>query len=94
MPVVELSGLTKSFRTRKGIVRAVHAVDLSIRAGEIVALLGPNGAGKSTTIDILLGLTEPDAGTVRVLDTEVRTFEVAGIFWSSPRDSRPHLMCG
>jgi ABC-2 type transport system ATP-binding protein len=65
--VVELGGLVKSFRTPKGAVRAVRGVDVSIRAGEVVALLGPNGAGKSTTIDILLGLTEPDAGTVCVL---------------------------
>jgi ABC-2 type transport system ATP-binding protein len=48
-------------------VRAVDGLDLTIAGGEIVALLGPNGAGKSTTIDTLLGLTEPDAGTVSVL---------------------------
>ncbi len=66
--VIELSGVEKSFRTAKGgVVPAVRGVDLSVRAGEIVALLGPNGAGKSTTIDILLGLAAPDAGTVRVL---------------------------
>jgi ABC-2 type transport system ATP-binding protein len=65
--VVELAGLVKSFRTPKGVVRAVRGVDISMRAGEIVALLGPNGAGKSTTIDLLLGLAEPDAGSVRVL---------------------------
>jgi ABC-2 type transport system ATP-binding protein len=39
-------------------------VDISIARGETVALLGPNGAGKSTTIDMLLGLLEPDDGTV------------------------------
>src|SRR5262245_47337414 len=65
--VVELDGLEKSFRTRKGRVAAVRGVDISIRAGEIVALLGPNGAGKSTTIDMLLGLTRRDAGSVRLL---------------------------
>jgi ABC-2 type transport system ATP-binding protein len=66
-PVVELSGLVKSFRTPKGVVHAVRRVDISMHAGEIVALLGPNGAGKSTTIDMLLGLAEPDAGSVTVL---------------------------
>jgi ABC-2 type transport system ATP-binding protein len=45
----------------------VRGIDISVRTGEIVALLGPNGAGKSTTLDMLLGLTPPDAGTVRVL---------------------------
>jgi ABC-2 type transport system ATP-binding protein len=64
---VELTGLVKSFRSPKSVVRAVRGVDLSIRSGKIVALLGPNGAGKSTTIDMLLGLMEPDAGTVSVL---------------------------
>jgi ABC-2 type transport system ATP-binding protein len=65
-PVVELKGLEKTFRTSKDVVRAVRRIDLTIHTGEVVALLGPNGAGKSTTIDMLLGLTQPDAGTVRV----------------------------
>ena len=47
-------------------MRAVAGVDLEIAPGETVALLGPNGAGKSTTIEMLLGLTRPDAGTVSV----------------------------
>jgi ABC-2 type transport system ATP-binding protein len=59
---VVLGGLAKSF----GEVHAVRGVDLEIAPGETVALLGPNGAGKSTTIDMLLGLQEPDAGTVSV----------------------------
>src|SRR5262245_26232730 len=66
-PVVELKDLEKTFRTSKDVVRAVRGIDLTIHAGELVALLGPNGAGKSTTIDMLLGLTQPDAGTVRVI---------------------------
>ncbi|HEX3759987.1 MAG TPA: ABC transporter ATP-binding protein [Kofleriaceae bacterium] len=57
-------GLEKTFTTPRGEVRAVQHVDLAIVPGEIVALLGPNGAGKSTTIDLLLGLTAPDRGTV------------------------------
>ncbi|MDQ2748753.1 MAG: ABC transporter ATP-binding protein [Actinomycetota bacterium] len=63
---IQLSGLTKSFRTPEGPVHAVRGVDISITAGETVALLGPNGAGKTTTIDMLLGLLAPDAGTVSV----------------------------
>ena len=59
---VEVSGLRKSYAS----VRAVDGIDLRIEPGEVVALLGPNGAGKSTTIDMLLGLTRPEAGTVRV----------------------------
>jgi ABC-2 type transport system ATP-binding protein len=53
-------GLTKSF----GAVRAVRGLDLELRRGSTVALLGPNGAGKTTTIDMMIGLTRPDAGTI------------------------------
>ena len=60
---ISLSGLHKSY----GQVHAVQGVDLDIAAGETVALLGPNGAGKSTTIDMLLGLSKPDAGSVQHL---------------------------
>ncbi len=59
---IALVGLTRSF----GSVHAVRGVDIAIRRGETVALLGPNGAGKSTTIDMLLGLSKPDGGTVSV----------------------------
>ena len=48
-------------------MRAVAGVDLAVGAGECFGLLGPNGAGKTTTIEILEGLTPPDAGDVEVL---------------------------
>jgi ABC-2 type transport system ATP-binding protein len=54
------SGLTKSF----GAVRAVRGLDFEMSRGSTVALLGPNGAGKTTTIDMMIGLTRPDAGAV------------------------------
>ncbi|MDQ0064058.1 ABC transporter ATP-binding protein [Paenibacillus harenae] len=60
---VEISGLTKAY----GDYLAVNRLDLTIRKGEIFGLLGPNGAGKTTTILMMLGLTEPSNGTVRVL---------------------------
>lgn len=59
---VSFAGAVKTF----GAVRAVDGVDLTMAPGETVALLGRNGAGKSTTISLLLGLTEPDEGTVRL----------------------------
>ena len=69
-----LSGLRKSY----GDVRAVAGVDLVIAPGEVVALLGPNGAGKSTTVDMLLGLTEPDAGEISVFGQTPREAVVTG----------------
>jgi len=61
--VIETQGLTK----RYGKVVAVDNLELRIEAGEVYGLLGPNGSGKTTTILMLLGLTEPSAGNVRVL---------------------------
>jgi ABC-2 type transport system ATP-binding protein len=61
--VVEARGLLKLYGTQ----RAVDAIDLDIRRGEIFGLLGPNGAGKTTTILMMLGLTEISGGTVSVL---------------------------
>ncbi|MCS7067666.1 MAG: ABC transporter ATP-binding protein [Meiothermus sp.] len=61
--VIETQGLSK----RYGQVVAVEGLELRIEAGEVYGLLGPNGSGKTTTILMLLGLTEPSAGTVRVL---------------------------
>lgn len=66
-PVLQLTGVTRSFRVGTDTVHAVRGVDLTINRGEIVALLGANGAGKTTTLDMVLGLTEPTSGQVRVL---------------------------
>ncbi|HOT81545.1 MAG TPA: ABC transporter ATP-binding protein [Microthrixaceae bacterium] len=64
---VALRGLVKTFPSPAGPVQAVRGIDLDIACGETVALLGPNGAGKSSTIEMILGLSKPDAGTVDVL---------------------------
>ncbi|WP_244563676.1 ABC transporter ATP-binding protein [Ensifer aridi] len=60
---IDAKGLVK----RYGSTIAVAGVDLAVNAGEVVGLLGPNGAGKTTTILMLLGLTEPSEGSVRIL---------------------------
>jgi ABC-2 type transport system ATP-binding protein len=62
-PAIEAHALSK----RYGAIEAVRGVDIDVAVGETVALLGPNGAGKSTTIDMILGLSNPDAGGVTVL---------------------------
>jgi ABC-2 type transport system ATP-binding protein len=62
---VHAHGLVKTFASPRP-VRAVRGVDISIARGQTVALLGPNGAGKTTTIDMLLGLTLPDRGAVKL----------------------------
>jgi ABC-2 type transport system ATP-binding protein len=72
---IELRGLTKTYRGGgQDPVHAVRGIDISIARGETLALLGPNGAGKSTTIDMMLGLSQPDGGEVT-------------LFGRSPRDA-------
>ncbi|MGB3699335.1 MAG: ABC transporter ATP-binding protein [Gordonia sp. (in: high G+C Gram-positive bacteria)] len=72
-PAIVLTGLRKQFRGAHGEpVRAVDGLDLTVEPGEVVAFLGPNGAGKTTTIDMILGLTAPDAGTARVFGRDPR----------------------
>ena len=59
---VALRGIRRSYRD----VVAVHNLDLDLFPGRVYGLLGPNGSGKSTTLRISLGLSSPDAGTVRL----------------------------
>lgn len=58
---------TRDLVKRYGNLVAVDQLNLRIEQGEIFGLLGPNGAGKTTTILMMMGLTEPTSGTVRVL---------------------------
>jgi ABC-2 type transport system ATP-binding protein len=69
---IEIDGASKTYRTPRGVVRAVRGIDVSVAAGETIALLGPNGAGKSTTIDMILGLINPDDGAVTTLGRRPR----------------------
>ncbi|MEX0714773.1 MAG: ABC transporter ATP-binding protein [Pirellulales bacterium] len=70
--VIEIRNLSKVYRDFWGRqkVRALKALDLEIRRGEIFGLLGPNGSGKTTTIKLLLGLLFPSSGQARVFGKE------------------------
>jgi ABC-2 type transport system ATP-binding protein len=59
--------VTRRLSKLYGEFTAVDNLDLTIRAGEVFGLLGPNGAGKTTTVLMILGLTEPTRGVVRVI---------------------------
>ncbi|MBN1272294.1 MAG: ABC transporter ATP-binding protein [Candidatus Aminicenantes bacterium] len=66
--VVEIKGLTKDFKT----LRAVDDVSFCIYPGEILGLLGPNGAGKTTIIHMILGLTTPTSGEIRMFGCDLK----------------------
>jgi ABC-2 type transport system ATP-binding protein len=65
--VIEVTGLTKSYGTRRGIAD----VGFAVGEGEVFGFLGPNGAGKTTTIRLLLGFIRPDAGRATVFGLDV-----------------------
>ncbi|GAX49781.1 ABC transporter ATP-binding protein [Streptomyces olivochromogenes] len=82
---MSFTGAVKAF----GTVRAVDGVDLEIGRGETVALLGRNGAGKSTTISLLLGLDEPDEGTVALFGGPPSAAVRAGRVGAMLQETRP-----
>lgn len=71
--VLEVKGLTKHF----GSFVAVNNIDFSLKKGEVVGLLGPNGAGKSSTIQMLLGLLTPTAGSIEYFNKDFSKHRLA-----------------
>ena len=63
MNAIEVHRVTKAF----GKFKAVDELSLNVPAGTIFGLLGPNGAGKTTTIRMIMDITAPDSGTIRIL---------------------------
>jgi len=66
--VASLDNVSKNY----GRVAALREVQMGVHAGELMAVLGPNGAGKTTAIKLLLGLSSPNAGQVRVFGQDPR----------------------
>ncbi len=68
---VEITGLNKTYRSRKGVKTALVDFSLQIPRGSFFGLLGPNGAGKSTMINIMAGLVAKSSGTVKIWDYDI-----------------------
>src|ERR1700678_3852157 len=66
-PMINLKGVSKSY---SGSV-VLHEIDLTIAAGRTTALIGPSGCGKSTLLRLMIGLVQPDAGSVSIAGTEL-----------------------
>jgi NitT/TauT family transport system ATP-binding protein len=64
--VIQLAGVSRTFRTRSGDVEALHGIDLTVAEGEFLAVIGRSGCGKSTLLRIVAGLLPPSAGRVLV----------------------------
>jgi ABC-2 type transport system ATP-binding protein len=72
VPVIETRALTKVYAARKPAAPALDRLDLSVERGEIFGFLGPNGAGKSTTINLLMDLIRPTAGSAALFGMDSR----------------------
>ena len=71
--LMELENISQVFKTRRGEVRAVDDVSLTLDAGQVLCLVGESGSGKTTTARIAAGLTRPTAGVVRFGGKDVAT---------------------
>lgn len=72
VPIAELAGVTKVYRTGRGVeVPALRGVNLSVQKGELLAVVGPSGSGKSTLLHLLGCLDRPTGGRVAVAGTDV-----------------------
>ena len=61
---VEIQAVMRTFRSRRGEVRALDGVSLKVDPGQTVAIVGPSGCGKTTLLELICGLQTPDAGSV------------------------------
>jgi putative ABC transport system ATP-binding protein len=66
IPVIELQGLSRTYRTGAGDVQALRPIDLRIHAGEFVAIMGPSGSGKTTFMNLIGCLDSPSGGSYRL----------------------------
>lgn len=62
---IEAIGISKTFQTDRGLVKALEGISFRVAAGERLGILGPNGSGKSTLIKILAGILKPTSGEIR-----------------------------
>lgn len=69
--MINVTGLTKDYRTGKEVVPVLKGVDLSIQEGEFVCIIGPSGSGKTTLLHLLGGLDTPTSGTIQLKDTDL-----------------------
>ncbi|HEY0523327.1 MAG TPA: ABC transporter ATP-binding protein [Stellaceae bacterium] len=64
--VIEIAGVSKTYRTRDGEVPSLRPLDFDVREGEFLVVVGPSGCGKSTLLKLIAGLLPPSAGEIRV----------------------------
>ena len=71
--VIEMTNITKSYEMGTQVVHALRGVDVSIKAGELIAIMGPSGSGKSTLMNMIGCLDVPNSGVYKLDDIDVST---------------------
>ena len=71
MALVELRGVSKSFRKGEETITPLDNISMDIEAGEFISLMGPSGTGKSTLLNLVSGIDRPDSGAITVDGTDV-----------------------
>jgi NitT/TauT family transport system ATP-binding protein len=83
--VIEIDGITKTYRTVDGDVPSLRPVDMNVQDGEFVVIVGPSGCGKTTLLKMIAGLLRPSSGEIRVGGRAVtRPHRDVGIVFQSP----------
>ncbi len=72
-PIVQIRGVSKSYRRESSAVLVLQNITLDVPAGEFLGLMGPSGSGKTTLLNLIAGIDRPDAGSVTVAGTDVTT---------------------
>ena len=71
MSLIELRGVTKTFRSVSEDVTPIQELDFDVDQGTFVVLMGPSGSGKTTLLHLLAGIDRPTQGTVRIAGEEI-----------------------
>lgn len=66
MPLVEARGLARTYRRGEHLIHPLQDLDLDLERGSFTALMGPSGSGKSTLLNLLAGIDQPTAGSLRI----------------------------
>lgn len=70
-PIVNLEGVSKSYRRGNQTLPVLDRINLQVPEGEFLALMGPSGSGKTTLLNLIAGIDRPDAGKITVAETDV-----------------------
>ena len=70
-PIIQIRGVSKSYRRDSLAIPVLRAITLDVPEGEFIALMGPSGSGKTTLLNLIAGIDRPNEGSVTVAGTDV-----------------------